>query len=160
MNAFVSRQLDSYVNVYGDTNPMWIVELSNGETVYQDDGRPGITPPSAWERLKIYCDANDLHITKMSFKNRSHLETVGEGDDGYFFCKAAGAFLFGDETVHSFVVGRLSEGKLYARKWRMPEVIPEAIEERNISESLEYLITKNGVLNEQGLQTQDNGTGV
>ena len=154
-SAFVSKRLDSYVNVYGDNNPMWIVELSNGETVYQDDDRPGIEPPSAWKRLKIYCDAHDVHVVKMNVKNRSHMENVGEGDDGYFFCKSAGAFLFGDETIHSFVVGKLKDGKLFTRKWRMPEVIPEGVEKRNIVESLEFLITKKGVLDEQKLQTQN-----
>ena len=111
MSAFVSKKIDSYVNVYGDNNPMWIVELSNGETVYQDDDRPGIEPPSAWKRLKIYCDAHDLHVVKMNVKNRSHMENVG--------------------------------------------VIPEQVEKRNIGESLDYLITKNGVLDEQKLQTQN-----
>ena len=155
MSAFVSKNLDFYVNVYGDNNPMWIAELSNGETVYQDDDRPGVDPPSAWKRLKIYCGANNIHITKMSVKNRSHIENVGSGDDGYFFCKSAGAFMFGDETIHSFVVGRLNDGKLLTRKWKMPEVTPEPIEERNIDESLEFLITKKGMLDEQKLQTQN-----
>ena len=155
-SAFVSKKLDSYVNVYGDNNPMWIVELSNGETVYQDDDRPGIEPASAWKRLNTYCDAHDVHVVKMNVKNRSHMENVGEGDDGYFFCKCAGAFLFGDETEHSFVVGKLNDGKLFTRKWRMPEVIPESVEERNVVESLEFLITKKGVLDEQKLQTQNN----
>ena len=49
----VAKQLDSYVNQYGDKNPMWIAELSNGETIYQDDGRPNAVPESAWARLKI-----------------------------------------------------------------------------------------------------------
>jgi len=155
MSAFVSKQLDSYVNVYGDNNPVWIAELSNGETIYQDDDRPGVDPPSAWKRLKTYCSANNIHITKMSVKNRSHIENVGSGDDGYFFCKSAGAFMFGDETIHSFVVGRLNDGKLLTRRWNMPEVIPESIEERNIGESLEFLITKKGALDEQKLQTQN-----
>ena len=155
MRAFVSKTLDSYVNVYGDNNPVWIAELSNGETIYQDDDRPGVDPPSALKRLKTYCSANNIHITKMSVKNRSHIENVGSGDDGYFFCKSAGAFMFGDETMHSFIVGRLNDGKLLTRRWNMPEVTPESIEERNIGESLEFLITKKGALDEQKLQTQN-----
>ena len=54
--SFVSKSIDTYVNVYGDSHPMWIAKLSNGETIYQDDGRPEVEPASAWLRLKDYCD--------------------------------------------------------------------------------------------------------
>ena len=34
----VSKKIDPYISAYADSNPIWIVKLSNGETVYQDDG--------------------------------------------------------------------------------------------------------------------------
>ena len=150
----VSKQLDQYANQYGDVNPAWIVELSNGETIYQDDDRPGAEPPSAWKRLKLYCEKNDLHITNMKIKNRSNAHDIGQNHEGYFFCKSAGAFMFGDETIHSFIVGTFDEGKLKVRKWVMPEMSPDRIEERDPTTNPECLITKKGVLNEN-LQTQD-----
>ena len=48
----VSKKIDPYISAYADSNPIWIVKLSNGETVYQDDGRPDVEPESAWLRLK------------------------------------------------------------------------------------------------------------
>ena len=152
----VSKSLDGYVNQYGDKNPMWIVELSNGETIYQDDERPGKEPSSAWKRLKTYCEKNDVHIVNMKIKNRSNVQDIGSNHDGYFFCKSAGAFMFGDETIHSFIIGTLDEGRLRVRKWVTPEMSPDRLEERNPFANPECLITKKGVLNEE-LQTQDNG---
>lgn len=153
----VSKSLDQYVNQYGDSNPAWVVELSNGETIYQDDERPGLEPSSAWKRLGEYCKNNDLHIQNMKIKNRSNAHEIGAGHDGYFFCKSAGAFMFGDETIHSFIVGTLNDGKLRVRKWAMPDMSPDRFEERDPFANPECLIAKEGTLNEE-LQTQNDGS--
>ena len=155
MSVFISKSFDSYVNVYADSNPIWIADLSNGETVYQDDGRPDVKPASDWTRLKIYCEENELHITRIKVRNRSHVEEAGSGYDGYFFCKGAGALLFGDLTIHTFNIGFLEEGRLRVRTWRLPELIPERFEERDPYESPECLICKKGVLDDKKLQTQN-----
>ena len=140
MSVFVAKQIDSYVNQYGDQNPMWIANLSNGETVFQDDGRPDVFPTSAWERLKIYCESNDYHIVEIKFKNRSHLELVASGHEGDFFCKGVGALLYGSETQHSFIIGTLDNNKLTARKWNLPELIPDPPEQRDLERYKEILI--------------------
>jgi len=158
MDIFLSKEFDSYINVYADNNPLWIATLSNGETIYQDDGRPNVKPSSAWTRLKRYCETNDVHITNMKVRNRSHIEDIGSDYDGYFFCKGAGALLFGDMTLHTFIIGILTGEKLSVRKWRLPELISEGVEERDPYELPECIIAKKGILNEQKLQTQDNGT--
>ena len=158
MSVFVSKEFDTYINVYADNNPLWIVTISNGETIYQDDGRPNIEPASAWVRLKKYCEENNLYITNMKVRNKSHVEDVGSDYDGYFFCKSAGALMFGDTTQHSFVLGFLEGEKLSVRKWRLPELIPEEIEERDPYDLPECIIAKKGILNEQKLQAQNHGT--
>ena len=158
MSIFLSKEIDSYINVYADNNPLWIATLSNGETIYQDDGRPNIKPHSAWVRLKRYCEINDLHITNIKLRNRSHVEDVGSDYDGYFFCKSAGALMFGDLTLHNFIVGTLTGEKLSVKKWRLPELIAEEIEERDPYELPECIIAKKGILDEQRLQAQNNGT--
>ena len=159
MTIFLSKELDSYINQYADSNPIWIAELSNGETVYQDDGRPNAEPESGWLRMKQYCEENNLHIESMKVRNRSHVEDIGSGYDGYFFCKGAGALLFQDLTVHTFNIGHVENGKLYVRTWRLPELIPERFEERSLYDApYECLITKKGILDEQKLQAQDNRT--
>ena len=158
MNIFLSKEFDSYINVYADNNPLWIATLSNGEVVYQDDGRPNVKPASAWARLKKYCEINDVHITNIKIRNRTHIEDLGSDCDGYFFCKSAGALLFGDTTQHAFIFGTLNGEKLSVRKWRLPELIPEATEERDPYELPECIIAKKGILNEQKLQTQNDRT--
>ena len=144
-SVFVATELDDYVSVYADSNPIWMVTLSNGEHVYQDDNRPNVYPESAWRRLKIYCEENDLHITEMKIRNKGNVKSVESNCDGYFFSKAAGAFLFGDETLHSFVIGTLKDSILHVRKWRLPELVSEWGETRDPAESEESLITKKGI---------------
>jgi|TARA_R110000824_G_scaffold118860_1_gene271274 hypothetical protein len=158
MTIFLSKKFDSYVNQYADSNPIWIATLSNGDTIYQDDGRPDIEPSSAWVRLRLYCKQNDVHIVNMQVRNRSHVEDIGADHDGYFFCKGAGALIFGDMTLHTFNIGVLNEGKLKVRTWRLPELIPERFEERDPYASPECIIAKKGILDEQRLQTQNDRT--
>ena len=94
----------------------------------------------------------------MKVRNRSHVEDVGSDHDGYFFCKSAGGMLFGDVTLHSFIIGTLTGEKLSVRKWRLPELIAEEVEERDPYDLPECIIAKKGILNEQKLQTQNDGT--
>jgi len=37
----VSTHIDEWLHKTIENTTIWVVELSNGETVYQDDGRPG-----------------------------------------------------------------------------------------------------------------------
>ena len=158
MDVRLSKEYDSYINVYADNNPIWIVTLSNDETIYQDDGRAGVQPQSAWSRLKIYCEKNDLYIQNLKVKNRSHLEDVGSNHDGYFFCKGAGGFLFDGHTLHTFVIGVLEGEKLRTKTWRLPELIPDSFQDRDPYESPKCIIAKKGILNEQKLQAQNDRT--
>ena len=87
--AYVCTGWDEYLSSYSIDNTIWFVKLSNGETVYQDDGRPDVEPNSAWLRLKEYCAEKNLRIEQMYLQYRSHVEPIGEGYDGYYFCKGA-----------------------------------------------------------------------
>ena len=99
-----------------------------------------------------------MHIESIKVRNRSHVEDVGSGHDGYFFCKGAGALLFQDLTVHTFNIGHIENGKLYVRTWRLPELSPERFEERSLYDTPhECLITKKGTLDGQKLQAQTTG---
>ena len=75
-SELVSKELTEYVSVYADSHPIWMVTLSNGESVYQDDNRPNIYPESAWIRLKIYCEENDLYITDMKIRNKVKVKSI------------------------------------------------------------------------------------
>ena len=82
----VSKSINGYVNVYADSNPIWIAELSNGEMIYQDDGKPDCYPESAWLRLKEYCEQNNLSIKSISVKNRSIQKQIVSDADSFTFC--------------------------------------------------------------------------
>tara|TARA_Y100001938_G_scaffold88159_1_gene120784 strand:+ start:1902 stop:2378 length:477 start_codon:yes stop_codon:yes gene_type:complete len=156
----LTKEFDDYIVGYADSNPIWIATLSNGETIYQDDDRPNVEPPSAWVRLKAYCEENNLHITNLKVRNRTHIEEVGSDYDGYFFCKGAGALMFSDYVIHTYSIGVLKGESLKVQTWRLPELVPERFEERDPYQSPDCLITKKGILNEQKLQAQNNGTGM
>jgi len=83
----ICTQVDEYMAKLFDTGTVWTCTLSDGTQVYEDDGRPDVDPPSAWERLGIYCKENDLHISKMILQNGTNVVTVGENLDGFYFRK-------------------------------------------------------------------------
>jgi hypothetical protein len=141
----VCTELDSYVAEFSDKNAMWVVELSDGQRIYQDDARPGLKESSAWIRLRNHCKENDLHITSMRLVFRSHEVTIGEEDIGYYFCKGASGTMFGDDTRHLYMAGALKEnGSLIVKSWLVPELEPEASEPRDPHLAGECLIAKHG----------------
>jgi hypothetical protein len=103
----------------------WIVNLNNGDTIYQDDDRPGIEPRSAWVRLKRYCEAHGLYIVRMRIQFRSNAVEVGVSDArGYYFARTAMA-VWGEETHHGYIAGHLdAEGKVHYVHWLTPSLIP------------------------------------
>ena len=141
----VCTEVDMYVGKFSDSNAMWIVELSNGEKVFQDDGRPGLKEHSAWIRLKYYCTENNLYIKSMKLKFRSHEIDIGKDDEGHYFCKGVSGLMFDDDTRHLYMAGALKEnGSLLVRSWMVPELEPEASEPRDATQAGECLISKNG----------------
>tara|TARA_Y100000310_G_scaffold271078_1_gene285370 strand:+ start:48 stop:467 length:420 start_codon:yes stop_codon:yes gene_type:complete len=100
---------------------IWIVELSNGISVFQDDDRPGIAPASAWLRLKKYVEENSLFIAKLSIKFRSHTKKLPAAEQ-YHFAKGVGC-LVGSEPDDYYIFGLLSSGVLTRKKFKVPEII-------------------------------------
>ncbi len=121
IKLILSKGIDDWLDDQMLSNTCWIVELSNGETIIQDDDRPGAEPRSAWERLGYYCAMDNLYIVNMRLKFRSHTEHVGRDADGFFFCRG----IFGgiQKTFNSYLTGTLSEGILEVVKWQVPELI-------------------------------------
>lgn len=131
---------DGYIFELFEFNPRWIVELSNGETVYQDDDRPGETPNSAWIRLGSYVKEKSLRIEKMRLQFRSNIKYVNDKPvDGFFFCKSAlGAP--GMNTISYYVAGFLRNGILETKRWQVPELELEETEHRKVEDAGECLI--------------------
>lgn len=121
----------------------WVVTLSDGRTVFQDDGRPGVKPSSAWRRLRRVCQQESLGIEKMILQFRSHKVQIPEGYDGYYFVQAAGA-LVGHDTVGFYLVGCLSHNIIKVTKYKVPEILPVGQEFRLPNPKDESLIIHYG----------------
>jgi hypothetical protein len=136
----ICTTIDDYIMWYHETFASWVVTLNNGITVFQDDDRPGEYPASAWQRLRNYCELNQLHITDMEIKFRSNKHRIDGGMDGYFFSKGVRGTPFMPKTIQLFFVGTIHNSILNVSCWRVPEMLKDYTESRNIKDSLECLI--------------------
>ena len=139
------KQEDEYI----ENMPRWVVDLTNGERIWRDDGRPGVSPNSAWLRLKTYLKETETDIARMFIQFRSHLEfPLPENALGYFFCRKALAYLGNNVTIESFLVGfydSIGEG-VAIQDWQVPELIQNSIEYRPIQDiKPDCLILKQGI---------------
>lgn len=138
----ISFNEDSFINELAEHNTRWVVTLSDGRTVYYDDGRPGLENHSAWARLKSYCDEHRLHVTSMYLQFRSHYENIEPNKEGYFFCKAVRGVMTqeNDRTYQYFLCGFVEDNKVKITKYSVPELIVVDRFEREIKDCEEYLI--------------------
>jgi hypothetical protein len=125
-------------------NMRWVVRLNNNEVVYEDDGRPGEDPPSAWLRLGQYCRDNNLYITQMWLQFRSsRLEVKPANALGYFFAKSVFAVWGEDQSYEAYVAGTLgADGKVHTTRWRVPELIQMEQGTRDFEPDSPFLICK------------------
>jgi hypothetical protein len=138
VNDEVCFEIDDFINDQDKTH--WVVDLSNGKRVYGDDGRPGLERV-AWKRLRNYLYNNNLYITEMFIRFRSHIESVGKSEQGYFFKRGILASAYDERQYHKFIVGTIKDGLIHAQTWLVPEIIPEGgIEIRGIEHEYESLI--------------------
>ena len=128
-----------YERIMGET--IWVATLNDNTIVYQDDYRPGAYPESAWLRLRQHCLDKNKYITNIYFKFRSHLEHIPSHKDGYLFLKGALAG-FGGPTLGYYIIGYIDNNKLYVDKYKVPELLKEYSEERNIDDYKDLIITK------------------
>ena len=134
---------DDFIEHYIETYPRWEVQLSNGEHVFQDDGRPGVDPASAWLRLYDYCCKHNVYIKDMLIGFRSNTYSLPSNMDGYFFSKGAIGVFGGTKTISIFFVGILKNNILEVTRWKVPEMLKEETEIRDIEKAGECLIQKN-----------------
>ena len=109
---------------YLEDKSIWVVNLSNSLTVFQDDDRSG-KEPVAWKRLWDYCNSELVDIVAMYLQFRSNRKMMPEGDNiqGYYF--AYGAHKEFDEhiTRMHYVSGYVEEGRLNTEWYRTPELL-------------------------------------
>jgi hypothetical protein len=140
INPIVSKEEDEWLRDRYEDSSRWIVHLSNGERVIQDDGRPGVTPESAWLRLQKYCEINKVHIKSMYVQFRSHIEHMPNDRDGYYFCKAILGEWGATRAVQMYNIGSVCNNQVEVIKWRIPELIPFGDEVRTIEECEKFII--------------------
>ena len=137
----------------------WVVDLSNGERIWQDDNRPEIFPASAWLRLRQYLEETSADIIRMFIQFRSHIEfPLPENAEGYYFAKGSLAFLEDNSTMNLAVLGYLDNEKGYITQWDLPTLTRIGTEVRSLEQVMaggpEHLIINrraNGILERQAL---------
>lgn len=119
--ASVSTVVDPYVAVFIDNNPYWVATLSDNTVIYQDDNRPGLEP-SAWLRLRQYCEDNNLNVVnlKLQFAGYQYNAYDGTGD-GVYFSRGSSALLGEDlRTWDLYVVGVLRGRYMDVVRYEIP----------------------------------------
>ena len=139
----VCKKMDNFLESYIEAKPRWEVVLNNGEKIYQDDDRPGVQPSSAWRRLYKYCAENELHIVEMMIGFRNNIHILPRNMDGYFFSKGSLGCFGSTKTLSLFIVGTLQNNILKVTHWKVPEMLEQETEIRNIESAGECLIKRN-----------------
>lgn len=101
----------------------WEVILSNGLTVFQDDGRHGIPQHSAWIRLYNYVSENNVSINSFRVRFRTNSYNMPDKQRGYYFSKG---FLQGAGAsvgLEYYVLGFVTGDNVYFSWLRVPELI-------------------------------------
>ena len=115
--------------------PMWIALLSNGEKVYQYDGRPNLEDYSAWIRLRSYLKETKLKITSLYFRFRSNIVyLLPENAEGYYFSNGVIGQLSSDFSINLFVCGEINGNIARIRNIKIPELLVMSEEDRIIED--------------------------
>jgi len=119
----VCKEIDDWLENYYENKIKWIVELSNGEHVYQDDGR-NLNEESAWIRLGKYVKENGLTVVAMDLNFRSYWKRLPRDADGYFFVNSVMGQFGSQHTIVYCIAGHLEDGVIHVSKYEMPVLDP------------------------------------
>lgn len=134
----------NYDKEYFEDKTCWVVELSNGESIYQNDGFDESIEFSAWIRLKEYLCKNNLKIDKMYVRFRSNIfYPLEDYCDGYFFSMGIIGMMSSTENVNFYILGSIKNSIVNIKKIKVPELIVFDQEERDISNCTEQQIILN-----------------
>jgi hypothetical protein len=109
---------------YLEDKTIWIVNLSNSLTVFQDDNRSG-KEPVAWKRLSDYCNNENVDIVSMLLRFRSNQKILPEDEDvkGYYFAYGAHKEFDEARTRAHYVCGYASGNNVHCEWYSTPELI-------------------------------------
>lgn len=140
----VSLKVDPFVAVYADSNPFWTIELTNGQTIYQDDDRPGLEK-SAWLRARKYIYDNKLEISKVKFRFAGYEHIVYDTEKdltycGFYFAKGLSALLSAENSREwkFYVAGKVhlveSEPVISVERYEIPMLEKRDCMERKVDD--------------------------
>lgn len=143
--SFSGFNLCSSYDEFIDEKPVWIAKLSNGFTIYQDDDRPGEEIPSAWLRLKLYCETSKISIESLHLRFRSNIiEPLPQKAHGYFFCHKIVQFISAKnkEPFRFMVVGAVENEIIHTRIYKVPELHLVEMSTRELDKYKEFVIMR------------------
>ena len=112
-----------------EENTCWIVELSNGETIYQYD----LDNVSSWIELKKYIYEENLEIKKMYLRFRSNiLYPLEENAEGYFFSVGIIGIMTLKNNINFYLLGTVKNNNVRIQKIKIPELIVFEEEDRSL----------------------------
>jgi hypothetical protein len=119
---------DEHIANHLEGHTRWVVKLSNGLHIYQDDFRlysqfTDEREYSTWTRLRDYCKQENVNITDMWIQFRTNREFLPSNADGYYFCKCALGAFGTTQTFHMFVTGWVENNIIKIKKWQIPELV-------------------------------------
>lgn len=120
-----------------------LIKLNNGETVYDDDGRPEREEPVFWKRFQQYmAKYKNLKIVEIQVQFRSNIiSPLPQKADAYYFAKFTGADLSSpDYRDNGFVLGYVKDGVLHTKTILTPFLTIFKEDTRDIEANQERLI--------------------
>lgn len=142
---------DEWISNHIEGNTRWVVKLSNGLHIYQDDHRtyPEFNDErrySTWTRLRHYCYDMGPNVEEMWLQFRSNRCDLPANKGGYYFCKSVLGSPF-MKTQHFFKTGVVENGIIVMWEWRIPELAQQEIEPREIVKNDICLILREDLRN-------------
>lgn len=123
-------------------NPIWKVELSNGDFYISD--HKVVDDQSDWQRLKNFCEQNNLHIKNMWVSFRDNVKMIPNAKHYFFRRMSLGSFYDNgrvDKTYQYFVVGSTNDkNNIHLIKYLVPELTIGEEEDRVLEDSDPSLI--------------------
>lgn len=105
--------------------PRWVLALSDGTEIVQDDNRPD-REPNSWQRylrFRKLCERHrcqpKVQSLKIQFRDQI-IDTLPEYAEGYLFRKALLAEMYGP-CAHIYIIGSVYCNKVSIQRWFVPE---------------------------------------
>lgn len=135
-NVNLSFVEDDYLRELYFEKPRLVIKLNTGETIYDDDERPGRDPASFWIRLKDFLDKREfVKIDEILLQFRSNvISPLPKKSKGYFFRKGLLANISGEGRWNFWCLGYVDSNKLIISKYYIPSLTLMESEERDINE--------------------------